>query len=355
MRRVGIGVGVLLAVLVFILVPLSAVVELPLEKEIKTALGTTYPKSCDDYKTVGQGDSRAWRDERPLPTLRDEPRGVTLGDTVFLAGGAQGDEVPQSVATFQGYSFRTGRYSHLPPLPEKLNHVGIAVHDGDVWVVGGFKDGARLDLDPADGVYRYDPSQRRWTSVTKLPTPRGALTVQVVGDRLYAIGGVDPQRSVSYPLVDIYDFKTGRWSEGAPLPSGRDHIGGAVSDGRVYVLGGRGRDRIAVSEFDEYDPRTDRWHTLPEVPYPTSGIGLVEIDGRLVTAGGEDPARGRLIGYSWAYDLKERRWERLPAMRKPKHGYAVAAHDGRFWAFGGSACYGYEPDAGVSSVDATRN
>ena len=93
----------------------------------------------------------------------------------------------------------------------------------------------------------------------------------------------------------------------------------------------------------------------PRFPYPASGTGLVEIEGRLITAGGEDPARGRLIGFSWAYDPAARRWTRLPAMSKPKHGYAVAAHDGRFWAFGGSACYGFEPDADVSSLDAGRS
>lgn len=355
MRKVLLAAAALMLPLALILVPLSAMVELPLEKEVKTALGADYGKSCDEYETVGKGDSDAWREEDPLPTLRDEPRGVKLGDTFYLAGGAEGEDAPQSVATFQGYSFDSGRYKQLPELPQKLNHVGIAVYDGDVWVAGGFRDGLGQEQVAVDDVMRYDVSERRWESVTKLPTPRGALGVEVIGDRLYAVGGLDPTHKRSYGLVEIYDLETGRWSEGAVLPRGRDHVATTVSDGRLYALGGRGLDRRAVRNFDVYDPSADRWRALAPLPYPASGTGLVEIEGRLVTAGGEDPARGRLIGFSWAYDPAARRWARLPAMSKPKHGYAVAAHDGRFWAFGGSACYGFEPDADVSSLDAGRS
>jgi hypothetical protein len=354
MRKAALAVGALLLPLALILVPLSAVVELPLEKEVKEALGASYGKSCDDYETVGKGDSDAWREEEPLPTLRDEPRGVTIGDTVYLAGGAEGEDAPRSVAAFQSYTFGESEYEELPKLPTRLNHVGIAVHDGDVWIAGGFRDGLRQDQVAVDDVLRYDVSEKSWEAVTKLPTPRGALAVEVVGDKLYAIGGLDPGRRRSYGLVEIYDLATGRWSDGAPLPRARDHAASTVSGGRVHVLGGRGLDRFAVRNFDQYDPRADAWRALPPLPYPSSGTGLVEIDGRLITAGGEDPARERLIGFAWAYDLATRRWQRLPAMSKPKHGYAVSAHEGRFWAFGGSACYGFEPDADVSSLDASR-
>jgi non-specific serine/threonine protein kinase len=354
MRKVALAAGAVLLPLGLILVPLSAFVELPLEKDIKTTLGANYGKTCDDYETVGKGDSDAWREEGSLPTLRDEPRGVKIGDSLYLAGGAEGEDAPRAIATFQSYGFGTGDYDDLPELPQRLNHVGIAVHDGDVLIAGGFRDGFRQEPVAVDDVIRYDVDERRWEPVTKLPTARGALGMEVVSDRLYTIGGLDPGQKRSYGIVEIYDFETGRWSEGAPLPRARDHIANAVVDSRIYVLGGRGLDRRAVTNFDVYEPRSDRWQALPPLPYPASGTGLVEIDGRLITAGGEDPARGRLVGYSWAYDLESRTWERLPAMSKPKHGYAVAAHQGRFWAFGGSACYGFEPDADVSSLDPPR-
>ena len=117
MRKVLLAAAALMLPLALILVPLSAMVELPLEKEVKTALGADYGKSCDEYETVGKGDSDAWREEDPLPTLRDEPRGVKLGDTFYLAGGAEGKDAPQSVATFQGYSFDSGAIRSCPSCP----------------------------------------------------------------------------------------------------------------------------------------------------------------------------------------------------------------------------------------------
>jgi hypothetical protein len=138
------------------------------------------------------------------------------------------------------------------------------------------------------------------------------------------------------------------------MKRGRDHMGATVSDGMIYAVGGRASHGDAYTDFERYDPSADAWESLPRLPYPASGIGLAEVHGKLVTAGGEDPGRGRLIGYSWAFDPDGGRWERLPSMNKPKHGYTAVGYRGRFWAFGGSPCYGFDPDTDVSSLGVER-
>ena len=37
----------------------------------------------------------------------------------------------------------------------------------------------------------------------------------------------------------VYDPATNRWSELAPLPQGRDHMGLVNLDGKLYAVGGR--------------------------------------------------------------------------------------------------------------------
>jgi N-acetylneuraminic acid mutarotase len=353
MRKVVLAVGALLLPLALILVPLSALVELPLEKDVKEALGVSYPKSCADWENVGKGDNEAWREEKQLPTLRDEPRGVLIGDSVYLAGGSEDVDGPRSVATFERYDFATGRYESLPELPQRLNHVGLTAYRGDVYLVGGFGDGVPEPRAVAHA-WRYDVDGRRWEEMPDMPTARGALALAVVGDRMYAIGGRDPRGELATDLVEIYDFESGEWSEGTPMRTARDHMGATVSNGMIYAVGGRAAHGNAYTDFARYDPRADEWEELPRLPYPASGIGLAEVGGKLVTAGGEDPGRGRLIGYSWAFAEDAGRWQRLPSMNKPKHGYTAVGYDGRFWAFGGSPCYGFDPDTDVSSLGVAR-
>jgi Kelch motif len=336
--------------LLLIALPLQAVTELPGEKQLKETLGFDYPKSCEDYETVGMGQGGEWRAEPDLPMVRDEPRAALAGGRVFLAGGVvERGDTTASVDTFMAYDFSTGRYERLPALPAELNHVGMTAHEGAVYVVGGFTGGVN-DPVASDLVWRYLIDEGRWEELAPLPTARGAMGVAVIGDRMYVVGGRAEPHSVALDTVEVYDFARDRWSAAAPMGVARDHLGVAAQDSYVYAVGGRPGRANAYRVFERYDPRTDRWERLPPYPIPASGIELLSIGGRLVAAGGEDPGRGRLIGNTWAYDPEVRRWARLPSMTRPKHGYAAVAAGGRFWAFGGAPCYGFEPSQGVDSL-----
>jgi Kelch motif len=353
-RGRGFLIPLVLVGLVLVLLPLQAVLELPGEKSLKEALGFDYPKSCSDYTTIGQGKPGAWRAEPELPALRDEPRAVAVGDTIYLAGGVvESGSDTIAVDRFEAYDTRTRHYRRLPRLPQALNHIGIAAHAGQIYVAGGFEGGVN-DPVSTDRAWRYDVGSRRWEEIAPLPSPRGAHGLAVVGGKMYAIGGrVERGGRPGFAIdrVDAYDFATGRWSERAAMPHPRDHAGVAVYRGEIYVLGGRPGRANAYRFFDRYDPAADRWQRLPDYPLPVSGTGLAAVGTRLVAAGGEDPGRGRLIGRSYAYDPGRRAWEPLPSMPRPKHGFGVTAVDGRFWAFGGAECYGFKPSRSVDSLD----
>ena len=70
-----------------------------------------------------------------------------------------------------------------------------------------------------------------------MPTARGALTAGVIGDRLYAAGGAVGGTALT--TLEVYDFRTRRWSPAPPMAVAREHLGGAVSGGAFYVLAGR--------------------------------------------------------------------------------------------------------------------
>lgn len=330
-----------------LLVPLSAVFELPAEREVKEGLGFDYPAGCGDIRDRGRFG--AWRRERPIASAIDEPGVVKVGGSIYFVGGiasSEGTRV-ESVATFRRYDLRSRRSVTLPPLPERLNHVGIASAGGDIYVVGGFRD--RLDpVETTDHAWRYRMARRRWERLAPMPTRRGALGLAQVSGKIYAIGGLNDRGALT--AVEAYDLPTGRWSQHSPMPTAREHLAVAVHGGQIYAVAGRRPGGIAFDAFERYDPATDRWARLPRYPLAISGLRMAAVSDRLVASGGEHPGDSYVSGQVWAYRPAARAWSRLPSLPIPKHGHASVTSGRRLLVLGGSTCVGFKPTRSSESL-----
>jgi Kelch motif protein/kelch motif-containing protein len=327
-----------------ILVPLSAVVEFPGEERVKGWFGVEYIKQgCGPIRDRGQGGG--WRREPSLPGARESGSATRVGNGVFIAGGLSGKRFDEarSEAAFERFDLRTRRYERLPSLPERLNHEGLGTYRGDVYMVGGAGD--RIDpFFATSSFWRYRVGTRRWERLPPMPTARAGLGTATIGHRFFAVGGTDHVtgvRGASQHTNEAYDFTTGRWSELAPMPTARDHLGVASLGGFLYAVGGRSPDGNNQRAFERYDPRSDRWERLRPPPISVSGVQLLPVGGRLVLAGGESPAKGWLTGATQAYDPRTGAWRRLPSMPIPLHGYAASVAGSRLYLFGGGDCAGY--------------
>jgi Kelch motif/Galactose oxidase, central domain len=339
----------LVAALVLLL-PLSALIELPLERQTKDLLGIEYkPPGCSPVRD--RGSFGAWRAEGKLPTLLEEGRAVRVGDSAYVVGGLITpvvDNVGRSTAAFRRFDIESGRFTSLPPLPERLNHVGIATDGEAVYVVGGLGDQLEFLSTASSSTWRYDIASRRWTELAPMPTARGALGAAIGGDTLYAIGGRDGPNSLD--AVEAYDIHGDSWSVRAPLPVAADHLGVAALGGSVYVVGGRYDGGDELRDFRRYDPRQDRWHSLPDLPTGTSGVNLERVGDELVVTGGEDSEQAYITGLTYAFDPRAGRWRELPPSPRPKHGYASFASRDRLYVLGGARCAGSTPVATIESL-----
>src|SRR5207249_11899121 len=87
-----------------------------------------------------------WKALAPLPTKRGSPVAVTVGDKMYVIGGAT--TLPGSTAVH-------------PARP----HYSVAA------------------------VEEYDPAANTWRARAPIPTPRNHATAGVVGGKIYVIGG----------------------------------------------------------------------------------------------------------------------------------------------------------------------
>ena len=153
----------------------------------------------------------------------------------------------------------------------------------------GVGPGVKLErYDPAIGEFGgFDawntnpPPPMLPTSLASLPTPREGLTVAVLGDELYALGGHTSGGGAT-AAVESYNPGSDSWTSRAPLPLARTWLAAAVIDDTLYAVGG-GENDAPSNTLEAYSALTNSWTTLAASPMPTARTGLAAavVDGKL--------------------------------------------------------------------------
>jgi len=326
--------------------PVAAVTETGIERDVKQALGFDLGECVPTTNLASP-----WREGPDLAADRDEPRVVTLDGDAYLIGGVVGFDnsgkrvLLTSTDQLTRFDPKTGRYTELAPMPEPLNHVGVVTDRGDIYVAGGY--GWRRDSNTGKHFYRYDPDTNRWSQLPDLPKPRAAMALGVIGHTLVMAGGA--RNTVPTSEAYAFDFRTERWSRLPDMRSRREHVGSVVVDDSLYVLGGRAPKSLAVDTAERFDFDEDHWETLPRMPVPTGGLAAVSADGRVIAIGGGNDGGGTVTAAVQEFDPASGEWSLLPGLRIARHGHGATIVGDRIWVFGGSDCAYFNPTKTVES------
>lgn len=344
LRGPGFRVLSALAILLVGVAAVALATDSGVERDVREAFGLVEP-GCR-YEAV---DSPGWSAGPALPDAIDEPRAVRIGDRIYLVAGIADLEVLDRRARLPGQDFmvevesspqllafdpRSGEYSELAPLPVPMNHAGVAVHDGSIYVVGGHGD--MLNETPLGDAFRWSPGEERWERLPALPTPRGAAAVGVIGDELYVAGGVAGTEVLS--TVEVLDLGTLEWRRAPDMIQPRHHTAFAVVDGSLYVAGGRDLRTDSLASVEAFDPRDGRWRRVPPLPERAGGGAAVDYDGDLIVIGGGDDRERTVTGAVQRFDPDSGDWSGLPPMRTKRHGFGATVYGDRIYTFGGSPC-----------------
>jgi N-acetylneuraminic acid mutarotase len=284
----------------------------------------------------GSGSDGPWHDVAPLLHARTAHAVVSDRDTVYALGGTGADGRP--VLSVERYDGR--RWTEETTLPAGgLNApAAVLLHDR-IYVIGGFTGASNV---ATDRVHVYDTKSRKWTELAPLPAPRGGHAAAALGGRIHVIGGGDEVSTLS--LHSVYEPSTGAWREAATLSNPRGGLAAVVVRGELWAIGGRSGPED-FGDVDVYDPRTDTWRPGPSID-PRGTHGAVFFRGAIHVFGGESQAGGRALGDVLKLDPETRRWRTVSSLPTAR-GYARAAQqDGGVLVVGGSAA----PGAGHASA-----
>jgi N-acetylneuraminic acid mutarotase len=269
------------------------------------------------------GQSGGWRQAAPVPDPRSEVATAVVNGEIVIVGGFR--QVGANSRRVDAFSPTRNRWRRLPDLPLAVDHSTAAAYRGRLYVAGGY----RSDRSRSDEAFMF--ARGRWSRLPRLPSPRAAAGAAFSRGKLYVMGGVGPNGLARAGLE--YNPTTRRWRM-ITGPTPREHLGVTATRGRVFVVAGRtaGFD-TNLALVEAYSPATRRWATLPPVPGTRGGTSAAGTGRYVVSAGGEETPG--TIKEVYALDLDTNRWRRLPDLPTPRHGLGVAYANGRVYVVAG--------------------
>ncbi|WP_428266204.1 hypothetical protein [Haliangium sp.] len=251
------------------------------------------------------------------------------------------------------------RHSDMMLLPQPITSFGAAVHDGWLYVLGGYagqphgysregQSGALRRVrvtDPATGA--ASAGDAVWEDLPGVEPLQGVALV-AYREVLVRVGGMrarnlqgQPEDLISTAEAALYRPATATWAPLPPLPEARSSHDAAVLDGTLYVLGGwrlpgHGgdatwpRDGLALPL---HGPRADASWGRFSVPFARRALAVVAAGGRLLAIGGMT-ADGEMSRRVDIYDPATDTWTRGPDYPQPGFGIAAAAVGDEVYASG---------------------
>jgi N-acetylneuraminic acid mutarotase len=189
-----------------------------------------------------------------------------------------------------------------------------------------------------------DPTQvaSPWQPLAPMPVGRFGLAAAVYQEQIYAIGGETTSGVTA--AMDRYDLISNSWHVQSPKLTPVADVQAAILEGKIYVPGGRLGTGQVTDLLEIYDPRLDRWSQGTPLPAPRSAYALVSFEGRLYLFGGWD---GRsFVKNVYVYYPSDDRWQELIPLEVPR-GFAGAAISGRQIVLAG----GYDGKKALTNVD----
>jgi N-acetylneuraminic acid mutarotase len=255
------------------------------------------PRALLAYDPAADG----WTAVDTIPEGVNHAGFAALNGRLYVVGGYR-DTTFQPTGTVRVYDLASGTWSTAAPLRTPRGALAVVALDGRLHAIGGnvsdttgllAEDHGIIGQDGSVATHEvYDPGTNTWSRARPMITSRNHLGAAVANGRIYVVGG---RLNGDFELRshEVYDPGTGEWSAIEALPTGRSGIAVVSHRNMVYVFGGETFGPSPAKTFDEaerYDPATGRWERLPPMPTARHGLGAAPIgDAIYVVSGGADP------------------------------------------------------------------
>lgn len=195
-------------------------------------------------------------------------------------------------------------------------------------------------------------SQGNWFPHVSMDNARFSLAAAVVGDKLYALGGVDgfcptspcvfgPLSTVEAfdPMVTLLAQLNQAWTPRASMATPRGSLAAAAVNGKVYAIGGYTSGGNPVASMEFYDPIGNTWAGRAPMSAARAGMAAAVINNTIYVVGGYGVAVGgglTPLNTLEVYDPVSDTWAlKAATMASARSSPAAAAVNGILYVIGG--------------------
>ena len=214
-----------------------------------------------------------WEAKKAMPTPRHFLDANVVDGKIYLIGGRAMGKVDWSplLITYhvsdvnEVYDPATNSWTEKAPIPHPIASYASAVVNNKIYIISGCTPSG----DITGLVQVYDPQTDNWSSAASIPNPvenavAGAITNNAMPSAIYVIGGCTERLRASNQTYtgskfnQVYFPENDSWTVSLPMPDNRYGLSVVVVNNMLYAIGG-------VSDTSFYSPTTYQFTT----PDPT--------------------------------------------------------------------------------------
>lgn len=308
-----------------------------------------------------------WEGITEIPTQRRDFATAVVDNKIYLIGGTlfENRNGPYGISTVEEYDSQTNTWLRVTDMPTPRAIAKAAVVNGIIYVFGGYNSKNRdiRNWKLPVVVEAYNPQTDTWIKKTDMPISRINFRLGVVDEKIYLVGGTTgfgAGHEERMDRVDIYDPETDTWAKAPKMPTRRDPMSVAVVNNRMYVIGGRGWPKAGggplLTVIEVYDPINRQWKKKNDILDVRQAFSTVVVADEIYLIGGF--AHAEFLAIVEVYNPQKDTWIDIPELPTGRMPYGAAAVKSKVYVFAGyNRERGYFPDVlvydtGLRAVEA---
>ncbi|AST09568.1 BTB kelch domain protein [NY_014 poxvirus] len=162
--------------------------------------------------------NRCWKRVTNTPVAKFSMGVVSLNDSIYTIGGMTKNRGMRRefIHLDTVESLSTLGWAKHSSLPEKLSSVAITVHNGKIYVAGGFT--YNNISHESDSFYSYNPISDEWTKINMSVVRDGTSALCSISNKIYLIG--------RYRRLEIYNTEDDTWESTNELQNTNTYVEG---------------------------------------------------------------------------------------------------------------------------------
>jgi N-acetylneuraminic acid mutarotase len=300
----------------------------------------------------------------PLPDAVASFGAAVVDGWLYVYGGHTGKAHDHSAENLSKHFRRVrldgGREWEELPMQAPLQGLPLVAYDGKLYRVGGMNARNATaddeeDLHSTAEFASFDPASGKWTELAPLPAPRSSHDAVVIGDKLYVVGGwtlEGPSEGQWLRQALVYDLADpdAGWQALPEQPFRRRALAAGEWQGKLVVLGGMNEEGDMSQQVDLFDPKTGKWSQGPDLTGKgilNFGVAAWNLDGELYVSGME--------GVVYRLSDEGSAWEEAARLAKPRFFHRLLpGGDDALLAVAGASRKGHLDDVEQVEVGAER-